>query len=230
MGRRFIFAGAQVRRLISVLLIVYLTILFLGPATNPVATPDLTGPMRQQLSPVYQALYMGHGYRFFAPNPGPSHIITYEIGLGDGESITGQLPDREAHWPRLLYHRWFMLSETLFMELNGMPDESSFEQSQKVLDSQVEQLQKAGKLKYAARIRKDKADQLASYEQGRKRIKGLVDAIAQYLIRENNGKWIKLSVRERAIPFPGEVIMGKKLDDSLSLSEPLKSWVVEAKQ
>ncbi len=39
--------------------------------------------------------------------------MRYEIVTRDGRQIEGSFPDRKAQWPRLLYHRYFMLSEFL---------------------------------------------------------------------------------------------------------------------
>lgn len=66
--------------------------------------------------PYLDAVYINHGYHFFAPEPGPSHLIRYEVESRDGRRVAGFFPDRKKHWPRLLYHRHFMLTE----HLNGM--------------------------------------------------------------------------------------------------------------
>ena len=81
--------------------------------------------------PYVQALFLDHGYAFFAPDPGPSHLVRYEAHFADGrETVSVTFPDLEQHWPRLLYHRHFMLSEQLNMqfmpiepppELRGIP-------------------------------------------------------------------------------------------------------------
>lgn len=58
-----------------------------------------------------EAAYLNHGYAFFAPNPGPSHLIRVEVPSEEGETETYLYPDLERQWPRLLYHRHFMLTE-----------------------------------------------------------------------------------------------------------------------
>jgi hypothetical protein len=85
-------------------------------------------------------MYLDHGYAFFAPEPGPSHLIratvvppggqSLEQGSEQGSeqgaaqkeaapSVEGDagvvrfFPDRVDQWPRLLYHRHFMLAEFL---------------------------------------------------------------------------------------------------------------------
>ncbi len=68
---------------------------------------------------------MDRGYAFFAPDPGPSHLIQAAV-IGSGGNVTEQLyPDLEQQWPRLLYHRHFMLAEYLseIYEAPGPPDE-----------------------------------------------------------------------------------------------------------
>ena len=63
--------------------------------------------------PYLEIAYLNHGYHFFAPEPGPGHLVRYELELRDGGRRTGFFPNRDQHRPRLLYHRHFMLSEHL---------------------------------------------------------------------------------------------------------------------
>ncbi|MBC8352414.1 MAG: hypothetical protein H8E66_10530 [Planctomycetes bacterium] len=66
------------------------------------------------LRPYIDFAFLNHGYAFFAPNPGPSHLIRARIEFEDGrEPIEETFPDLDEQWPRLLYHRHFMLSEQL---------------------------------------------------------------------------------------------------------------------
>ncbi|TWT74068.1 hypothetical protein CA85_09540 [Allorhodopirellula solitaria] len=83
-----------------------------------------------------QFLYLDRGYAFFAPDPGPSHLMRAVVGGdddGDGDGDSNQTsrsdlgageggaddvdvhwyPDLNEQWPRLLYHRHFMLAEFL---------------------------------------------------------------------------------------------------------------------
>jgi hypothetical protein len=65
-------------------------------------------PMRWYLD----ALYLNQGHSFFAPDVGPGHLIQYECFDVNGKSIErGELPSRKENWPRLLYHRYFMLAD-----------------------------------------------------------------------------------------------------------------------
>ncbi|MEL7267825.1 MAG: hypothetical protein AAFN70_10200 [Planctomycetota bacterium] len=60
-----------------------------------------------------EAMYLNHGYAFFAPDPGPSHLFRATITTADGKTLTRMYPDLQQQWPRLLYHRHFMLAEFL---------------------------------------------------------------------------------------------------------------------
>lgn len=76
---------------------------------SPVADAAL-----QVLAPYVDLMYLNHGYAFFAPDPGPSHLVRAKLEFADGREATEiTFPDLERHWPRLLYHRYFMLSEHL---------------------------------------------------------------------------------------------------------------------
>lgn len=72
-----------------------------------------------------EATYLNHGYAFFAPNPGPSHLIRVEVPTEQGEVETYTYPDLRRQWPRLLYHRHFMLTEFLHntFQPRAIPDE-----------------------------------------------------------------------------------------------------------
>jgi hypothetical protein len=59
-----------------------------------------------------QALFLNHGYHYFAPEPGNSTLLGYVLEMPDGSLQTGRIPNRQIH-PRLLYHRHFMLTECL---------------------------------------------------------------------------------------------------------------------
>lgn len=114
-------------------LLAFIAIHVLGVLTEPLRffsrSEVRTGPefsiLRQVMQPYSQWLYMDHGYFFFAPNPGPAHLI--QCNLAPTELVTKAddkpeqplppsdtliiFPNRHQQWPRLSYHRHFMLSE-----------------------------------------------------------------------------------------------------------------------
>jgi hypothetical protein len=82
--------------------------------------------LRSWLHPYSQWMYLDHGYFFFAPNPGPGHLLRISASddplppaaehrsqedAATSDAIVNLLPDRKSQFPRLLYHRYFMLSE-----------------------------------------------------------------------------------------------------------------------
>ena len=58
-------------------------------------------------------LYLNRGYAFFAPDAGPSHLIQVALTDDAGNVEERMYPDLGRDWPRLLYHRHFMLAEFL---------------------------------------------------------------------------------------------------------------------
>lgn len=215
------------RAIASVLIVGYLFIVASGPATNSISS-DLTNAVGQTMEPVHQAMHLGHGYRFFGNNPGQSHILRFEVGMPDRSMVSGQLPDPDEHWPRLLYHRWFMLSETVFNQYSSSLDTDSFAQTQDAITRQIELMQQKGKQSYVKRLLKFQRKRGERYEQNMKRIEEMAQAIGQHLIRRHGGKWVKLSIHAREIPYPEDVILGEKLGDPKRLSDPLKIWTIEA--
>jgi len=101
------------RWLASLLIAGYLAAVIVPPLAGPPPASELAGRLRRPLRPLIGALYLDHGYRFFAPDPGPGHEIRWTVTLPDGTTRSGTIPDREADWPRLLYHRRFMVAEKI---------------------------------------------------------------------------------------------------------------------
>ena len=57
-------------------------------------------------------LYLNHGYHFFGPEPPINQLVRWAVYDQTGEAIaTGEFPNTEQQWPRLLYHRHMMLAD-----------------------------------------------------------------------------------------------------------------------
>ena len=97
----------------TVAILAYLAAVVLPPLAGPAPASELANRMLQPLRPLVGALYLGHGYRFFAPNPGPGHTLRWTMTMADGSTKTGLIPDETLDRPRLLYHRRFMVSEKI---------------------------------------------------------------------------------------------------------------------
>ena len=98
---------------VSLALLVYFAAVIIAPLSGPPPASELSQVILQPFRPLLGALYLGHGYRFFAPDPGPGHTIRWTIALPDGSTRTGKTPDAESDWPRLMYHRRFMVAEKI---------------------------------------------------------------------------------------------------------------------
>ena len=104
--------GLRLRAVVSLLLLFHLAALVVAPmAVRP--SSMLSGYAWTLFQPYLEAAYLNHGYHFFGPEPGPGHLVRYEIELPDGTKKRGFFPNPREHKPRLLYHRHFMLSERL---------------------------------------------------------------------------------------------------------------------
>ncbi|MGB0595378.1 MAG: hypothetical protein ACPGLY_01595 [Rubripirellula sp.] len=107
----------RTRLLLSGLLLGHLLAVVLPPLSFQTRGPLGTSPSIASLfawfEPYSQWLYIDRGYAFFAPDPGPSHLVQAAITDSDGERLEIVFPDRTVQWPRLSYHRHFMLTEFL---------------------------------------------------------------------------------------------------------------------
>jgi hypothetical protein len=105
--------GRTIRRplrwVISAWLVFHLAAIIIAPATVGPSS-DLLHAARSCFGPYLETLYLDHGYHFFAPEPEESTLLSYKAECPDGTEIQGRIPD-PAVSPRLLYHRYFMLTE-----------------------------------------------------------------------------------------------------------------------
>ncbi len=113
-------AGRYWRPVVSVLLILHLAAVFTAPFTFAASGFGIASPFAVMLMdffrPYIDAAYWNHGYFFFAPNPGPSHVLKCRLYWNDGRPPEELwIPDRHRQVPRLFYHRHFMLAEQLHM-------------------------------------------------------------------------------------------------------------------
>ena len=102
---------------VSVFVVFHLVAVFGPPLAFQARGPVGGSPSVQTLitptNAYSQFLYLDRGYAFFAPDPGPSHLLRYTVTDPDGSTHQHMIPDRNDQWPRLLYHRHFMLTEFL---------------------------------------------------------------------------------------------------------------------
>ncbi len=209
------------RRLASLGILFFLFVIVIAPLSNPIGSASFSIPLAKAVAPIHQSLFLGHGYRFFGPDPGPSHLVYYSVTQKDGGKLEGHFPDREQNWPRLFYHRWFMLSETIYREHMFTPDQVGFEQGQQQLTKEILEFRNAGEFEIVKQLEQRRLEQEVQYQDARRRIDDLVNALAKHLLTVNGGESVQLFVRERLIAGPLDVVAEVPLDDNRYLSPPM---------
>ena len=152
-----------VRVLISLVLVWHLTAVFLAAMsiypTSRLVVDLAQGPFMQWY---LDLVYVNHGYDFFAPDPGPGHLIRYELLDARGGILEqGEFPNRKEHWPRLWYHRQFMLADQA-----GLPsddEQQSAAWQRKFLEGYARHLLRENEDAHAVRLRRIAHDPLPPY-------------------------------------------------------------------
>ena len=96
--------------MVNLWLVFHLVAIIIAPAAiGPIVRTRTFGTWTCA-SLISKSLYLDHGYHFFAPEPEESTLLSFEAERPDGTVVRGRIPDRATR-PRLLYHRYFMLTE-----------------------------------------------------------------------------------------------------------------------
>lgn len=212
--------GSSAKTLISFLVVGHLGMVLLGPLSVPIASEDLTLPLAKAVSPYHRALFLGHGYRFFGPDPGPSHIVEYTVRKQDGTTVDGRFPDSDTHWPRLRYHRWFMFSETFYEDVSSLPSPTEQVKLIDEMEQEIEFYRIKGELASANQLIHQRDQVVNDYETNNQRVSILKQHLADYLLQLHDGDSVEIRLLERLIPRPVDVRSRVKLTDSRYLSEP----------
>ncbi|MEL6105482.1 MAG: hypothetical protein AAFU85_05585 [Planctomycetota bacterium] len=109
--------SSRIKACLSFAIVFHLLAVFLPPllfqTQGMMGGSSLIGALSRPFIGYGQFLYLDRGYAFFAPDPGPSRVMQVAVVSEDGSIEETLYPDRERQWPRLLYHRHFMLTEYL---------------------------------------------------------------------------------------------------------------------
>jgi hypothetical protein len=179
--------------------------------------PDGTSPIANFLAivfePYYQAMYLDHGYFFFAPTIGPTHLVDYEVEFADGRPpVKGRFPDLKTERPRLLYHRHFMMAEAL----NNLyePPTAPPEPSPPPLTASADE-----KVRFAEQKRAYQLD-VAVWKHRREQYTSLRSAFEEHLKSTYGGTKATITRVEHRQAFPAEISqLKKRLDDPASYSK-----------
>ena len=128
-----------VRILVSLFVLFHLFAVFIAPMSMAVALVprrEIDRPLAvavAQQPPVQwylDALYLNHGYSFFAPDPGEGHLIRFQVYDDRGAVIKeGEFPSKTDYFPRLRYHRYFMLAEQCQIGANSEAADKQWQQA-----------------------------------------------------------------------------------------------------
>ena len=211
------------RAIVSFLILFHLTAVVLAPLSMMLPSASLIEPIRRKFEPYHQATYLGHGYQFFAPDPGPSHFVEYEATGPDGNIIKGRFPDRDLHWPRLHYHRWFMLSERVYDLNRRLMSDKAFAEMIANMNRDIETARRRGEQRVVRNLERDQKAARETHLLIKQQSERLNAAIENEIKRIHNATDIKLTCVERSLPDPREIADDKrKLDDEIYLPEDRK--------
>ncbi len=212
------------RRIVSILLLLHLIAIFAAPMAGPPPASDLSRTIAGWFRPYLKAAYLNHGYRFFAPNPGPSHLIRYEVTLADGSTASHRFPDTSEQWPRLFYHRHFMVAERV-NQLMSLPEPEELEADEAGQRELAERLRFDGHPELAREVEDRLKQQRAAIAEQRRLRDGLLEGIAAYFLEHHGAKRIKIWSVRHPLPTPLDLRAGARLDDPASyLERPAIEW------
>ena len=173
------------RGLASVAILWQLSAVIIAAVVAAPPFSELAADVAWFFRPYVNAADLNHGYRFFAPEPGPSHLVAYHLEFADGSTRDGKFPDLETERPRLLYHRYFMLSE----HLAGL-----FGEWQDALKNSAGPLSPAERQLMAGNVR-----------DAKRVFDGFVKSYADELLRRTGAKRVVLALEQHEIPSPDAV-------------------------
>lgn len=102
-----------VRVAVSIFIVWHFAGVFLAALSIPISSPLVYSIAQKGIMQWYlDAIFMNQGHSFFAPEVGPGHLIKYQLYDQNNQIVEqSDFPSRKEHWPRLLYHRYFMLAD-----------------------------------------------------------------------------------------------------------------------
>jgi hypothetical protein len=189
----------RAKAIVSALVALHVAAVFIAPMSFAVRPGSpAVDPLKNCLRPYIQALFLDHGYAFFAPDPGPSHLVEYKLTFDNGrQAETARFPDIDEHFPRLLYHRHFMLSESL--QTYYTPE-------------------RAPRLP-ATMDAAERSERLANWRSARQNYVALRDSFARHLAAENHATSAQVHrIRHDFLP-PSQFTRERDLDGPLRMND-----------
>jgi len=193
------------RRIATVLILLHLSAVFVAPFAFACTTRTGSSPFADGLMswyrPYVDLMYLNHGYAFFAPDPGPSHLVRFRVEFTDGRlPIEGVFPDLKTQRPRLLYHRHFMIAETLY-NLYTPPDEPQ----EMPLDPELlRELSESHRREIEAANRQRHEMQVRLWRHRREQYVSLRRSLERHLLAVHGGSQVTLTRVEHRPTAPDE--------------------------
>ncbi len=100
---------------VTLVVLIHACAIWIGAWASPPSSP-LERSLADGFRGYYDLLDQGYSYRYYAPEPPPTPIVTATILYADGRSEEVSLPDRATR-PRMLYQRELALANSLFLEV-----------------------------------------------------------------------------------------------------------------
>jgi hypothetical protein len=199
------------RLLASALILGQLTAIFWPPFTfassagNGSSSPFADGVMGW-LRPYTSLMFLDHGYFFFAPNPGPSHLVQFQVEFANGrEPVEGVFPNLQVHQPRLMYHRHFMLAESLQNAFVPPEPPEAPEMPRNLTESERRSLESEQK--------KLLAEQTVAWKHRREQYEMLHKSMENHLLAKYGGSKVTITRREHLLLTPADYLrLGQRLD------------------
>lgn len=200
------------RAIASALILFHLTAVFWAPFTfacsvgNGSSSPFADGVM-SWLRPYIGLMYLDHGYFFFAPNPGPSHLVHYKVEFDDGRKpIEGTFPNLNDERPRLLYHRHFMLAEAL--QASYIPSEAPSPPPLVTTGLSSDERRDLEKARQEMVAR-----ETALWTHRREQYTALRNSFEKHLLAKHGGSRVTITRQEHLLLSPDEFLrLGRRLD------------------
>src|SRR5436190_12214582 len=191
----------------SALLAFHVAAVLSGPLAFACASRSGPSPAAEPFARFFQryasAMYLNHGYAFFAPDPGPNHLVDYKVEFDDGRPpVSGRFPDLAKERPRLLYHRHFMLSEAL--NTRFAPPEFALEPSPPLLTAT------AGERERYAATKSEYDEAKRRWQHGRRQYEAMRESIADHLKQTYRGDSVKIVRIEHLNADPEDVLHERK--------------------